>query len=61
MTKDSDKRGEHLCCECVYYKYVDWMLISLCCNCNQDDRLRVEPDNDACELFEGSGDEFQAD
>lgn len=61
MTKDSDKRGEHLCRECVYYKRVDWMLISLCRNCNQDDRLVVEPDYDACELFEGRVNELQAD
>ena len=51
--KDSDKRGEHLCRECAYYKRVDWMLISICRNCKQDNRLVVEPDYDACELFEG--------
>lgn len=44
------------CRECVYYKRVDWMLISLCRNCNQDERLVVEPDYDACELFEGRDD-----
>lgn len=51
--KDSDKRGEHLCRECAYYKHVGWMLISICRNCKQDNRLVVEPDYDACELFEG--------
>lgn len=61
ITKDNGGSCGHICRECVYYKRVDWMLISLCCNNRQEERMKIEPDNDACELFEGSGDELQAD
>ena len=52
MTKDSVGSSVHSCGECIYCKSVDWMLISLCCNRKQEDRLKVEPDYEACDLFE---------